>query len=140
VLQPDGKIIVLGSVAGPYSESYDFALARYDRLEGSTTFGNGGTLKRRHFPGVFTTVRGPCCRARSYGRIVVAEVIRREKKKKKRPGGGGGGGGGGRGGGRGGGWGGGGAGRKSVTVEFCTIAYDQNGVSIQVSNVWHDSL
>jgi uncharacterized delta-60 repeat protein len=56
VLQPDGKIILVGvSGAGPYSELNDFALARYD-ANGSLdpTFGNGGKLKT-HFPGVYNT-------------------------------------------------------------------------------------
>ena len=56
VLQPDGKIIVVGlSGAGFYSELNDFALVRYNS-NGSLdqSFANGGKIKT-HFSGVFNT-------------------------------------------------------------------------------------
>ena len=80
VLQPDGKIILVGvSGAGPYSELNDFALARYN-ANGSldSTFGNGGKLKT-HFPGVFNTGSTATAVAlQSDGRIVVAGRYKNE--------------------------------------------------------------
>jgi uncharacterized delta-60 repeat protein len=80
VLQPDGKIIVVGvSGAGPYSELNDFALARYNS-NGSldTSFGNGGKLKT-HFPGVYNTGSNATSAAlQPDGRLVVAGAYKNE--------------------------------------------------------------
>ena len=80
VLQPDGKIIVVGmSGAGSYSELNDFALARYNP-NGSldSTFGNGGKLKT-HFPGVDNTGSNATAVAlQSDGKIVVGGAYKNE--------------------------------------------------------------
>ena len=80
VLQPDGKIVVVGvSGAGDYSELNDFAVARYNP-DGSLDqgFGNGGQLKT-HFPGVFNTgTTASSAALQADGKLVVAGTYKNE--------------------------------------------------------------
>ena len=81
VLQPDGKIILVGtSGAGDYSDLNDFALARYNS-DGSLdqSFGDGGQLKT-HFPGVFNTgSRANAAVLQSDGKLVVTGSYKNER-------------------------------------------------------------
>ena len=80
VLQPDGKIVVVGSSgAGAYSELNDFAVARYN-ADGSPDqgFGNGGQLKT-HFPGVTNTGSNAISAVlQADGKLVVAGAYKNE--------------------------------------------------------------
>jgi uncharacterized delta-60 repeat protein len=80
VLQPDGKIIVVGvSGAGTYSELNDFAVARFN-FNGTPdqSFGIGGKLKT-HFDGEFNTgSRAMTALLQPDGNLVVAGAYKNE--------------------------------------------------------------
>jgi uncharacterized delta-60 repeat protein len=81
VLQPDGKIIVVGVTgAGPYSELNNFALARYNS-DGSLdqSFGTTGGKVITHFPGVFNTGSNATSAVlQSDGKLVVGGIYKNE--------------------------------------------------------------
>jgi uncharacterized delta-60 repeat protein len=80
VLQPDGKIIVIGSSGAGYgSELNDFAIARFN-ADGSVdqNFGSGGKLKT-HFSGQFNTgTRAAEAVLQPDGKLIVAGSYKNE--------------------------------------------------------------